>query len=170
MKKTAVLITVFLFLGGNIYLQSRQQEQTKQETQEKKQTAPPEKKAEEKGKEALESDREEPLRIQRPPYDSGGRRDPFRNLLAGQEVKEKDEETGEPKLYISEVKLLGIIKSRGKPKVVIAGPEGFPVYISIGYKFADGYLHAVEGSKVIFHKTIEAGMTLQTPKEVVKEF
>ncbi|MBN1271806.1 MAG: hypothetical protein JXB26_05990 [Candidatus Aminicenantes bacterium] len=165
MKKIAILIIILIFVGGTVFLWPQQQEQSK-EGQQTEQTVPQKKKAEE----VRETTPEEPQEIKRPPYDPGGRRDPFRNLLAGQEVKERDEESGEPLLLISEVKLLGIIRSKGTAKVVITGPEGFPVYISIGHRFADGYLHAIEGSKIIFRKTKEGGILLKSPIDIVKEF
>ena len=73
MKKTAGLIIILIFVGGNVFLLPQQQAQSKEEQQTKKPPVSPEKKAEE----ATETIPKEQLKIERPPYDPGGRRDPF---------------------------------------------------------------------------------------------
>ncbi|MFP4082359.1 MAG: hypothetical protein ACLFVG_06325 [Candidatus Aminicenantes bacterium] len=102
-------------------------------------------------------------------YNPGGRRDPFRDLLAGREVKEKALVGGVPEISIDDIKLIGIVEAEGKYTAIINGPQGFPFFIKSGDQFADGYVHSIEASQVIFRKTKERGIPLVKPKDIVKE-
>jgi Tfp pilus assembly protein PilP len=105
----------------------------------------------------------------KPPYSPRGRRDPFRDLLEGREVERKTE-AGEPLLYIEDVKILGMIKSKGDIKVSISGPEGFPITISEGYQFADGFVLSINSTQITLRKTKERGIKLFKPRDIVKKF
>jgi len=104
-------------------------------------------------------------------YGSGGRRDPFKDLLQGQSVRgEKKVITGLADLAIDDVVLMGIIKSGGKLEAIISLPEGFPLPLRLGDKLADGYVLSIEETQVVFRKTRDAkGLPLPKPRDVIKD-
>ncbi len=105
----------------------------------------------------------------RPPtYDPQGRRDPFKNLLAGKEVKTPTV-GGLPQLVIDDVNLIGIVKNRGRLTAIINGPQGFPYFIKVGDKFSDGYVISITDTKIVFRKVSDRGIPLMRPRDIVKE-
>ncbi|OGD18165.1 MAG: hypothetical protein A2W03_00320 [Candidatus Aminicenantes bacterium RBG_16_63_16] len=109
------------------------------------------------------------LRSQIPSYDPAGRRDPFKNLLAGKEIKEKSQAGAVPQLYVDDVNLIGIVKYKKKYTAILGGPQGFPYYFEVGDKLADAFILAISEDQVIFRKTNERGIPLTRPKDIVKE-
>jgi Tfp pilus assembly protein PilP len=104
----------------------------------------------------------------RPTYNAAGRRDPFRNLLAGLELEESLAAKGIPDILIDDVVLSGIVKAKGEFTAIINAGEGFPFYIKRGDRLADGYVRLITDTQVIFRKTMERGIRLIEPKEVTK--
>lgn len=104
-----------------------------------------------------------------PAYDPGGRRDPFRDLLAGRDIKEKSLVGGVPQMSIDDVYLIGIVEAKGIYTAIINGPQGFPYFIKVGQKFADGFVLSIRESQVVLRKTKERGIPLSQPKDIVKE-
>ena len=104
-----------------------------------------------------------------PSYNPAGRRDPFRDLLGGRDIQTPANVEGIPQMYIDDVVLVGIVKSKNQFTAIINNAQGFPFYIKEGAKFADGYVLSVEASRVIFRKTHERGIPLRQPKDVIKE-
>ncbi len=102
-------------------------------------------------------------------YSPQGRRDPFRNLLAGREIKEKGTALGMPQMSIDDINLVGIVKTKSKYTAIINGPQGFPFFIKNGDEFSDGFVYSIEDTHVVFRKTIERGIPLMKPKDIVKE-
>ena len=102
-------------------------------------------------------------------YNPAGRRDPFRDLLVGQELKETAQLTGIHQISIDDIFLAGIVKARGKLVAVINGPQGFSYHISEGDKFSDGYVISITDSKVVFRKTKDRGIPLFRPRNITKE-
>ncbi len=102
-------------------------------------------------------------------YNPQGRRDPFRNLLAGREVKEKSAVSGIPQMSIDDINLVGIVKAKNKYTAIINGPQGFPFFIKEGDKFSDGHVHSIKETHVVFRKTIERGIPIRKPKDIIKE-
>jgi hypothetical protein len=102
-------------------------------------------------------------------YDASGRRDPFKNLLGGKELKEKVPVGGTPQLYIDDVNLIGIVKFKTRFTAVLSGPQGFPYYFEAGDKLADGFILSIADTQVIFRKTSERGIPLTKPKDIIKE-
>lgn len=102
-------------------------------------------------------------------YDASGRRDPFKNLLGGKELKEKSALGAVPQLYIDDVNLIGIVKYKMKHTAILSGPQGFPYYFEIGDKLSDGFILSIGETQVIFRKTNERGIPLTKPKDIVKE-
>jgi Tfp pilus assembly protein PilP len=104
-----------------------------------------------------------------PTYNPEGRRDPFRDLLAGQDPTEKGKAKGLHELPVEDAILIGIVKHKGKLTAIINDAQGIPYYIKTGDNFLDGFVLNVNDSQVIFRKTKERGIPLINPKDIVKE-
>lgn len=104
-----------------------------------------------------------------PSYHPRGRRDPFRNLLRGRDVKEKALVGGISQMSIDDVNLIGIVEAKGTFTAIINGPQGFPYFIKVGQKFADGFVLSIKEFQVVFRKTEERGIPLRKPTDIVKE-
>ena len=102
-------------------------------------------------------------------YDPGGRRDPFKNLLGGKELKEKTMPGGAPQLFIDDISLIGVVKFKNKFTAILSGPQGFPYYFGVGDKLSDGFVLSVNENQVVFRKTNERGIPLTKPKDIIKE-
>jgi len=102
-------------------------------------------------------------------YSPAGRRDPFKNLLGGKDIKERSAVGGIPQLSIDDTTLVGIVKTKQKLTAIVSGPQGFPYFIKAGDKFADGYVLAINDYQVVFRKTNERGIPLMRPKDIIKE-
>ncbi len=109
------------------------------------------------------------IRLRGPTYNPEGRRDPFRDLLAGQDPREKGKTQGISNLAIEDAILIGIVKHRGNLTAIINDSQGYPYYIKTGDNFLDGFVLNVNDSQVIFRKTKERGIPLSNPKDIVKE-
>lgn len=109
------------------------------------------------------------IRPRGPTYNPEGRRDPFRDLLAGQDPRDKDKTQGIQQLAIEDAVLIGIVKYKGKLTAIINDTQGYPYYIKTGDNFLDGFVLNVNDSQVIFRKTKERGIPLTNPKDIVKE-
>lgn len=104
-----------------------------------------------------------------PAYTAAGRRDPFKNLFSGQEIKERRTVTRVDELMIEEVQIMGIVKARSGWEVILSIADGFPMTAREGDRFADGYVLSIREDAVIFRKTVDRGMPLLKPKDIVKE-
>ena len=102
-------------------------------------------------------------------YDASGRRDPFKDLLGGKELKEKSTLGAAPQLFIDDINLIGIVKYKKKHTAILSGPQGFPYYFEIGDKLSDGFILSIGETQVVFRKTNERGIPLTKPKDVIKE-
>ena len=109
------------------------------------------------------------IRPRGPTYNPEGRRDPFRDLPAGQDPREKGKTRGIAQLAIEDAVLIGIVKHRGNLTAIINDTQGYPYYIKTGDNFLDGFVLNVNDSQVIFRKTKERGIPLSNPKDIVKE-
>jgi hypothetical protein len=109
------------------------------------------------------------LQTNQPTYDASGRRDPFKNLLGGKELKEKTAIGGTPQLFIDDINLIGIVKYKKRFTAILSGPQGFPYYFEVGDKLSDGFILSIAETQVIFRKTNERGIPLTKPKDIVKE-
>jgi hypothetical protein len=109
------------------------------------------------------------VKLRGPTYNPEGRRDPFRDLLAGQDPREKGKTLGIRQLAIEDAVLIGIVKHRGNLTAIINDTQGYPYYIKTGDNFLDGFVLNVNDSQVIFRKTKERGIPLINPKDIVKE-
>jgi Tfp pilus assembly protein PilP len=105
---------------------------------------------------------------QKPSYSSEGRRDPFKDLLAGSEVEESGEE-GVASYMIDDIILIGIVRIKSKYIAIINGPQGFPYQIKVGDKFANGFVLSIDDSNVVFRQTRDRGVPLASPRDITKE-
>lgn len=144
MMRTKIIFLVFICLWISAYLPG----------QEKKESPTP----------SLTS-----LQSQLSIYNPEGRRDPFKNLLAGKEIKGKTTPSGGPELFIDDLKLIGIVKHKNQYVAIFSGPHGFPMYMRVGDKVSDGFVLSINESQVVFRKTNERGLPLMRPKDITKE-
>ncbi len=126
------------------------------------QTAPQEK--QESGKALEQITQSRPLS-----YNPQGRRDPFKNLLAGKDIKDKTSAGGIPQLFIDDINLIGIVKTKGRLTAIVNGPQGFPYFVKVGDKFSDGYVVSITDTQVVFRKINDRGIPLMRPKDIIKE-
>ena len=101
-------------------------------------------------------------------YNPEGRRDPFKDLLTGRELREKTA-TGEPQVFIDDLILFGIVKNKNIYTAIIGLPQGFPKFVKVGDKFTDGYVLSITESQVVLRKTHERGLPLIRPRDIIKE-
>jgi len=101
-------------------------------------------------------------------YSPEGRRDPFKDLLTGRDMREKTA-AGEPQVFIDDLVLFGIVESNKVYTAMIGMPQGFPMFVKVGDKFADGYVLSISESQVVLRKTHERGIPLIRPRDIIKE-
>ncbi len=101
-------------------------------------------------------------------YDSAGRRDPFRDLLAGRDFQQRAA-VGEEQVFIDDLVLFGIVKNQNVYTALIGMPQGFPMFAKVGAKFADGFVLSISETQVVLRKTHERGIPLMRPRDVIKE-
>jgi Tfp pilus assembly protein PilP len=104
-----------------------------------------------------------------PAYQRAGRKDPFRDLLAGRNAKRETTPGGRPEMFLDDITLIGIVKARGKFTAIVTGPQEFPLFIKVGQKFSDGFVLSIQESRIILRKTKERGFPLFKPRDIVKE-
>jgi Tfp pilus assembly protein PilP len=102
-------------------------------------------------------------------YSSGGRRDPFKDLMGGQDIKEKRIIAGFADLLLEEIRILGIVHVKDHRLAIVSLPEGFPVTVREGDRFAEGFVLSIEDGQVVLRKTRDRGVPLSKPRDIVKE-
>ena len=103
-------------------------------------------------------------------YDPEGRRDPFKDLFGGQEVRDKQKVfTRMADMDIEDITLMGIVKTPQRFEAIIAFADGFPMTLLEGQRLADGYVLSIDADKVVFRKTSDRGIPLAKPRDIVKE-
>ena len=98
-------------------------------------------------------------------YNAEGRRDPFKDLLGGG----PGPAAGEAQGAIDDLVLIGIIKAKKGYTAIVGATQGFPRFLSVGDKVADGYVLSISAGQVVFRKTNERGVPLMRPRDVIKE-
>lgn len=101
-------------------------------------------------------------------YNPENRRDPFKDLMSGRDMREKTA-IGEPQIFIDDLVLYGIVKNKNVYTALIGMPQGFPVFAKVGDKFADGYVLSISDTQVVLRKTHDRGVPLIRPRDVIKE-
>ncbi|MBN1938649.1 MAG: hypothetical protein JW843_03620 [Candidatus Aminicenantes bacterium] len=103
-------------------------------------------------------------------YDPAGRRDPFKDLFGGQEIRETQKIVSKVSdMDIDDINLMGIVKTPRRYEAIIAFADGFPMTLLVGQKLADGYVVSIDDEKVVFRKTSDRGIPLAKPRDIVKE-
>jgi Tfp pilus assembly protein PilP len=101
-------------------------------------------------------------------YNPEGRRDPFKDLLTGRDMREKTA-MGESQVFIDDLVLFGIVENNKIFTAMIGMPQGFPMFVKVGDKFTDGYVLSISESQVVLRKTHERGIPLIRPRDIIKE-
>ncbi len=101
-------------------------------------------------------------------YNPAGRRDPFKNLLSGRDMREKTA-LGETQMFIDDLVLFGIVKNKNVYTALIGTPQGFPTFAKVGDKFTDGYVLSITATQVVLRKTSDRGLPLIRPRDIIKE-
>jgi Tfp pilus assembly protein PilP len=101
-------------------------------------------------------------------YNAEGRRDPFKDMLAGRDMREKSV-GGENQIFIDDLILFGIVKNKNVYIALIGMPQGFPMFAKVGAKFADGYVLSINETQVVLRKTHDRGIPLVRPRDIIKE-
>ncbi len=99
-------------------------------------------------------------------YNPAGRRDPFKDLLGGANVKEKP---GEGQVSVEDLILIGITKTKKGLTAIVGTNQGFPQFVTVGDKFYDGYVLRITETQVVFRKTHDRGVPLMRPRDIVRE-
>jgi Tfp pilus assembly protein PilP len=103
-------------------------------------------------------------------YDSGGRRDPFKDLYAATAMKGKKAVAGIADLAIDDVTLMGIVGMRQSYEAIVVIPEGFPLTIHEGDRLADGFVLSIGPDRVVLRRTHDSrGVPLPKPIDVVRD-
>jgi Tfp pilus assembly protein PilP len=95
-----------------------------------------------------------------------GRRDPFKDLLGGANIKEK---TGTTEISVEDLILIGIIKNKKGFTAIVGTNQGFPDFVNVGDKFSDGYVLRITENQIVFRKTHDRGLPLMRPRDIVRE-
>jgi Tfp pilus assembly protein PilP len=101
-------------------------------------------------------------------YSPEGRRDPFKDLLGGSDLRERAA-TDASQMPFEETKLTGITKTAKGWNAILETSQGFPRIVRVGDRFPDGYILSINENKVVFRKTHERGIPLMRPRDITKE-
>ena len=130
----------------------------------------------EKGKteEQAPVDTEETVQTETQPgefvYKPMGRRDPFWDLTRGERAKTSREEIeGIAGLLIDELKLEGIVFSKGIYKALFSGPNNEPPFSVIeGTNVYDGVIIKIDVHSVVFKKILTMPLGGKKEKQIIK--
>ena len=102
-------------------------------------------------------------------YLSGGRRDPFVDLMAaGSEPQSIVRGEGAAGLTVSEISITGVVQSRGSLIAVIQAPDKKTYLIHPGDKLADGVVTSVTSQGIIVLQDIQDRLSPGRRREVSK--
>ncbi len=103
-------------------------------------------------------------------YNPEGRRDPFIDLLAGEQKKERIAAlTGEEALLIGELEVVGISYGKGQYWAIVTGPDGMPYFLKKGDRLFDGYVLSIEANTVVFRRELKRPGLLKNYEDIVKK-
>jgi Tfp pilus assembly protein PilP len=103
-----------------------------------------------------------------PTYNAEGRRDPFKDLLGGGDVRDRAA-SADSQLSLDDLVLIGIVKSKKGYTAIVGTNQGFPRFLNVGDAVADGFVLSINATQVVFRKTHERGVPLMRPRDIVKE-
>jgi hypothetical protein len=104
-------------------------------------------------------------------YDPGGRRDPFRSLLASRTTERRGPRPeGVPGLLVDEVTVTGIFHvPRGWVAQVRSSDKGKSFLLKEGDRLYDGEVVSIGGNEVVFKQVVQDPTALKPFHEVVKK-
>jgi Tfp pilus assembly protein PilP len=103
-------------------------------------------------------------------YESGGRRDPFLNLLgAGSDVKVSTKRgDGSAALSVAEISVRGVMQSHGEMIAMVQGPDAKTYVVHQGDKFADGAIKNITTQGLIVVQEVNDPLSLVKQREIRK--
>jgi Tfp pilus assembly protein PilP len=103
-------------------------------------------------------------------YESGGRRDPFLNLLgAGSDVKVSTKRgDGSAALSVAEISVRGVMQSHGEMIAMVQGPDAKTYVVHQGDKFADGAIKNITAQGLIVVQEVNDPLSLVKQREIRK--
>jgi Tfp pilus assembly protein PilP len=104
-------------------------------------------------------------------YESGGRRDPFVNLLGtGTEPRQGSRRgEGPPGLAVAEISVRGILQSKGSLVAMIQGPDNKTYLVHQGDKFLDGTLKTITPQGLVIVQEVNDPLSLVKQREIRKQ-
>ncbi len=101
-------------------------------------------------------------------YNPEGRRDPFKDLMGGADLREKAAADAS-QMPFEDLKLTGITKTSRGWNAILETSQGFPRIVRVGDRFPDGFILTITENSVVFRKTHERGIPLMRPRDITKE-
>ena len=118
----------------------------------------------------LEEILEEPASADTYRYDPQGRRDPFQSLVGPTPLlKGGERPPGIPGFLIDEMKLQGVVKTKGGLVAMISGPDSKGYLLHAGEKVFDGEVLRITASSVVFRQAVNDPTQIERFREVVKD-
>jgi Tfp pilus assembly protein PilP len=105
-------------------------------------------------------------------YESGGRRDPFVNLLGtGSEPRQASGRRGEGSagLTVAEITVSGIVQTRGLLVAMVQGPDKKTYLVHTGDKFQDGTVKTITPQGLIIVQEVKDPLSLVKQREIRKQ-
>jgi Tfp pilus assembly protein PilP len=118
----------------------------------------------------LEEILEEPASADTYRYDPQGRRDPFQSLVGPTPLlKGGERPPGVPGFLIDEMKLQGVVSTKGGLVAMVAGPDSKGYLLHAGEKVFDGEVLRITPSSVVFRQAVNDPTQIERFREVVKD-
>lgn len=118
----------------------------------------------------LEEILEEPASADTYRYDPQGRRDPFQSLVGPTPLlKGGERPPGVPGFLIDEMKLQGVVSSKGGLVAMISGPDSKGYLLHAGEKVFDGEVVRITPTSVVFRQAVNDPTQIERFREVVKD-
>jgi Tfp pilus assembly protein PilP len=103
-------------------------------------------------------------------YDPQGRRDPFQSLIAaGPRLDAGKRPPGVPGFLIDEVKLSGIVRTRGGLVGMIQGPDNKGYVVRVNEKLLDGEVIRITPTSLVFRQEVNDPTRIERYREVVRD-
>jgi Tfp pilus assembly protein PilP len=105
-------------------------------------------------------------------YESGGRRDPFVNLLGtGSEPRQASGRRGEGAagMTVAEILVSGIVQNRGSLVAMVQGPDKKTYLVHQGDKFLDGTVKTITPQGLIIVQEVKDPLSLVKQREIRKQ-
>jgi Tfp pilus assembly protein PilP len=103
-------------------------------------------------------------------YDPAGRRDPFLNLIAASDARNKGTrgEAGAAGMSVSEISVRGVLQSRGKLVAMVMGPDNKTYIMHQGDKLLDGSIKLITPQGLVIDQEVNDPLSVVKQREVRK--